>query len=87
MTRRAGARIARNILLLAALALAVGLLLGLGRCASRPVNPRLAQIPAANEQRFEGMEQRRGAHEDLVILAFSGGGTRAAAFAYGVLET
>jgi NTE family protein len=87
MTRRAGARIARNILLLAVLALAVVLLLGLGRRASRPVSPRLAQIPAANEQRFEGMEQRRGAHEDLVILAFSGGGTRAAAFAYGVLET
>ncbi|MBV8405561.1 MAG: patatin-like phospholipase family protein [Gammaproteobacteria bacterium] len=28
----------------------------------------------------------RGQHEDLVILAFSGGGTRAAAFSYGVLE-
>jgi NTE family protein len=30
---------------------------------------------------------KRGAHEDLVILAFSGGGMRAAAFAYGVLDT
>jgi len=29
----------------------------------------------------------RGEHQDLVILAFSGGGTRAAAFSYGVLET
>lgn len=28
----------------------------------------------------------RGEHEDLLMLAFSGGGTRAAAFAYGVLE-
>ena len=33
------------------------------------------------------MEWNRGEHEDLVILAFSGGGTRAAAFSYGVLET
>jgi len=32
------------------------------------------------------MEWNRGEHEDLVILAFSGGGTRAAAFSYGVLE-
>jgi len=32
------------------------------------------------------MERGRGQHEDLVILAFSGGGTRAAAFSYGVLE-
>jgi len=32
------------------------------------------------------MELNRGEHEDLVILAFSGGGTRAAAFSYGVLE-
>jgi len=33
------------------------------------------------------MERNRGEQEDLVILAFSGGGTRAASFAYGVLET
>jgi NTE family protein len=32
------------------------------------------------------MEANRGEQEDLVILAFSGGGTRAAAFSYGVLE-
>ena len=31
-------------------------------------------------------EWHRGDQQDLVILAFSGGGTRAAAFSYGVLE-
>jgi len=70
----------------AVLALAIVCVLALGRRASRPINPPLSQIQAANEHRFEGMERGRGAHEDLVILAFSGGGTRAAAFSYGVLE-
>jgi NTE family protein len=86
MTRRATARIGRRLLFLAALALAVALLLAPDRCAHRPVNPPLSHSQTTTEQRFEGLERRRGEHEDLVILAFSGGGTRAAAFAYGVLE-
>jgi NTE family protein len=86
MTRRAVAPIARRALLLGAVALAATLLLASGRSAHRPVNPPLSHIDGTNEQRAEGMERTRGEHEDLVILAFSGGGTRAAAFSYGVLE-
>ena len=87
MTYRAIARLARKPFFPAALALAaVTLLLGLSRCAHRPINAPLSQNQATNAQSFEGMERSRGEHEDLVILAFSGGGTRAAAFSYGVLE-
>ena len=87
MTYRAIARLARKPFFPVALALAaVTLLLGLSRCAHRPINAPLSQNQATNAQSFEGMERSRGEHEDLVILAFSGGGTRAAAFSYGVLE-
>ncbi|MBV8143521.1 MAG: patatin-like phospholipase family protein, partial [Gammaproteobacteria bacterium] len=79
--------VARKLVLLAAVVLAALFFVGLARRGYRPINPALARIEALNEQRFEGMERwSRGQHEDLVILAFSGGGTRAAAFSYGVLE-
>jgi NTE family protein len=59
----------------------------LSGCATRPINPRLVNLESTAPYQFEKMEAKRGSSEDLVILAFSGGGTRAAAFAYGVLET
>jgi NTE family protein len=76
----------RIVLVLACLALAAAALLRLGRV-PRPVNPPLLHYKASEAQQFERLELKRGTHEDLVILAFSGGGTRAAAFAYGALET
>ena len=68
-----------------ALSLVVALLLLLDGCATRQVNPKIAQYDPRSGLQFEGLE-RRGNQQDLVILAFSGGGTRAAAFSYGVLE-
>jgi NTE family protein len=62
------------------------LLLLLGGCASRPINPPITQADPAAGYRFETRLGRVKQKESLVILAFSGGGTRAAAFSYGVLE-
>ena len=63
------------------------LLLFLGGCATRPVNPPLVQEQAEPTRGFQILQAKRGTQtDDLVILAFSGGGTRAAAFSYGVLE-
>jgi len=61
-------------------------LLLLGGCATRQVNPPIARHDLKNLHPFQ-RQWHRGNQQDLVILAFSGGGTRAAAFSYGVLET
>jgi NTE family protein len=64
----------------------LALLLALGGCATRPVNPPIAQADPNIGYRFETRLADPGKKENLVILAFSGGGTRAAAFSYGALE-
>jgi NTE family protein len=64
--------------------LAVVLLLG--GCATRPVNPPITQADPSTGYRFEVRQAQVKNKDNLVILAFSGGGTRAAAFSYGVLE-
>jgi len=53
-------------------------------CAA-PINPRLAAYDAAG-YRYANVRTDAAEEELFVILAFSGGGTRAAAFSYGVLE-
>ena len=64
----------------------VAMLVVLGGCATRPVNPPITQANPTAGYRFEVRDAHSRSKENLVILAFSGGGTRAAAFSYGVLE-
>jgi NTE family protein len=61
-------------------------LLLLGGCATRPINPPIAQADPGSGYRLDTRQARDRNKENLVVLAFSGGGTRAAAFSYGVLE-
>jgi NTE family protein len=67
-------------------ALLILLSLVLGGCATRPINPPITQADASTGYRFEVRQAQVKNKDNLVILAFSGGGTRAAAFSYGALE-
>jgi NTE family protein len=62
------------------------LLILLGGCANRPINPAIEKADSTAGYRFYGRPRTLGGDGTLVVLAFSGGGTRAAAFSYGVLE-
>jgi NTE family protein len=50
------------------------------------VNKQVSTVDDNAGYRFETMHAKAEDQENLVVLAFSGGGTRAAAFSYGVLE-
>jgi NTE family protein len=68
----------RPLAVLAVALLAVG-------CA-RPLNPRLASFDGTSGYRYDNLASDGNGDDLFVVLAFSGGGTRAAAFSYGVLE-
>jgi hypothetical protein len=63
----------------------LGLLLLLGGCATRPINPPIKDADANTGYTFQTRQKHFKSQENLVVLAFSGG-IRAAALPYGVLE-
>jgi NTE family protein len=69
----------RGLLLIALALLAAG-------CASTRPNPALKSIDVSSGYRFQPASAPGNSEKLFVILSFSGGGTRAAAFSYGALE-
>jgi len=59
----------------------------LAGCATRPVNPPIEHFDPKTTYTLERPSENPEDRQNLVLLAFSGGGTRAAAFSYGALET
>ena len=60
--------------------------LSVGGCASFPKTESLAAYDETKGYRYERLDKTDNKDDLFVILTFSGGGTRAAAFSYGVLE-
>lgn len=56
-------------------------------CAARVWNDAVSTSPAVDPYDFAHSLPRTNAQDVFVVVAFSGGGTRSAAFSYGVLET
>lgn len=55
-------------------------------CAHHPMNAPLVRDEPGSGYRFNNLGHSNNSDDLLIILAFSGGGTRAAALSYGVLE-
>ncbi|MDM0110550.1 patatin-like phospholipase family protein [Variovorax sp. J22R133] len=62
--------------------------LALAGCASRPINAPVAQVDPQSGYRPQLLVPKRQNNDPqtLFVVSFSGGGTRAAAFSFGVLE-
>ena len=75
----------RGALLRALFVLAIA---ALSACASRPINEQITEIDHSSGYRPDRLLSKRTNNdpETLFVLSFSGGGTRAAAVSYGVLE-
>lgn len=58
----------------------------LGGCAHYPDNPQLSTISTTTGYRYNVVREEPTGDKPFVILAFSGGGTRAAAFSFGLME-
>lgn len=58
----------------------------LAGCASRPVNPPITKVDPGGGYNLQTRQKHFKNQDTLVVLAFSGGGARAAAFSNGVQE-
>jgi len=72
----------RNVLSLVSV---LSVMIALG-CAHYPVNAPLAEFDPKHGYRMSALESEPNTSNLFVILTFSGGGTRAAAFSYGLME-
>ncbi len=67
-------------------AVIAGLLLVLSACASFPENAKLDNVDPSSGYRFNVLPADDNSESLFVIVTFSGGGTRAGALSYGVME-
>ncbi len=58
----------------------------LNSCATREWNAGIHDADVERDYIFQNRLPKNNAQDTFVVLVFSGGGTRSAAFAYGVLE-
>ncbi len=83
------ARLATEIIMRrSSLLFVIIVIFALAGCANRPINQPIAQVEPDSGYRPSSLVPKRQNNDPstLVLLSLSGGGTRAAAFSYGVLE-